>query len=218
MSKLVSVASVLSLIAFAGAAAHADVVYDNASGFPGVNLNFHYDYCSSCGGAYQVYQPFAIDAGATIDHVDFAESGLAGAAITITFWNGALDTLLFSRTVAVGAYSMTNTGYNWDIVSANISALALDAGNYYVSFQSSDNMTIAGFDSGLASLVQTYSANDANPSTDLDPYPVDRYGAFLLSSPSAPAPEPASWTLMLGGFGLVGGALRSRRQAAVSFG
>jgi hypothetical protein len=30
-------------------------------------------------------------------------------------------------------------------------------------------------------------------------------------------PEPASWALMLGGFGLVGGALRSRRKAAVRF-
>jgi hypothetical protein len=31
-------------------------------------------------------------------------------------------------------------------------------------------------------------------------------------------PEPASWALMLGGFGMVGGAMRSRRKAAVSFG
>jgi len=31
-------------------------------------------------------------------------------------------------------------------------------------------------------------------------------------------PEPASWAMMLGGFGMVGGALRSRRKAAVSFG
>jgi hypothetical protein len=31
-------------------------------------------------------------------------------------------------------------------------------------------------------------------------------------------PEPASWALMLGGFGLVGAAMRSRRKAAVSFG
>jgi|KBSMisStaDraftv2_1062788.scaffolds.fasta_scaffold53100_4 hypothetical protein len=35
---------------------------------------------------------------------------------------------------------------------------------------------------------------------------------------SSPAPEPASWALMLGGFGLVGFALRSQRRAAVSFG
>jgi hypothetical protein len=31
-------------------------------------------------------------------------------------------------------------------------------------------------------------------------------------------PEPASWALMLGGFGLIGGAMRSRRKTAVRFG
>lgn len=37
--------------------------------------------------------------------------------------------------------------------------------------------------------------------------------------PPPPAvPEPASWALMLVGFGLVGGALRGRRKTAVSFG
>jgi len=30
-------------------------------------------------------------------------------------------------------------------------------------------------------------------------------------------PEPASWLMMVGGFGLVGGALRTRRRAVVSF-
>ena len=32
------------------------------------------------------------------------------------------------------------------------------------------------------------------------------------------APEPASWAMMLGGFGMIGGAMRSRRKTAVSFG
>ena len=31
-------------------------------------------------------------------------------------------------------------------------------------------------------------------------------------------PEPASWAMMLGGFGMVGGAMRSRRKTALSFG
>jgi hypothetical protein len=35
---------------------------------------------------------------------------------------------------------------------------------------------------------------------------------------SIAVPEPASWALMLGGFGLVGGALRTNRKRAVSFG
>jgi hypothetical protein len=34
----------------------------------------------------------------------------------------------------------------------------------------------------------------------------------------APVPEPASWAMMLGGFGMVGGAMRSRRRPIVSFG
>jgi len=31
-------------------------------------------------------------------------------------------------------------------------------------------------------------------------------------------PEPASWALMLGGFGAIGTAMRRRPRAAVSFG
>jgi hypothetical protein len=36
---------------------------------------------------------------------------------------------------------------------------------------------------------------------------------------AAPAPEPASWAMMLGGFGLIGGAMRTaRRKTQLSFG
>jgi len=44
------------------------------------------------------------------------------------------------------------------------------------------------------------------------------YSDPLVSGHIGPVPEPASWALMVGGFGLVGGAMRSRRKAAVSFG
>ena len=39
-----------------------------------------------------------------------------------------------------------------------------------------------------------------------------------VSAVGGAVPEPASWALMLGGFGFVGGAMRSRRRTAVSFG
>jgi hypothetical protein len=42
---------------------------------------------------------------------------------------------------------------------------------------------------------------------------VNVVGRFQTGS----VPEPASWALMLGGFGMVGGAMRSRRKAAVTF-
>jgi hypothetical protein len=38
------------------------------------------------------------------------------------------------------------------------------------------------------------------------------------ATPSGAVPEPASWALMLGGFGMIGGAMRSRRKGTVSFG
>lgn len=54
---------------------------------------------------------------------------------------------------------------------------------------------------------------------------LDNFGgpAFLFVAPGEvqpafPAfPEPASWAMMVGGFGLVGGAMRGRRKTAVSF-
>jgi hypothetical protein len=50
-------------------------------------------------------------------------------------------------------------------------------------------------------------------------YPTET-GLVNASGTFAPAavPEPASWALMLGGFGMVGGAMRSRRKVSVSFG
>jgi PEP-CTERM motif-containing protein len=41
--------------------------------------------------------------------------------------------------------------------------------------------------------------------------------AATFAAVAAAVPEPASWALMLGGFGLVGGAMRMRRKATTSF-
>lgn len=41
-------------------------------------------------------------------------------------------------------------------------------------------------------------------------------GEAIAAAPNAAVPEPASWALMIGGFGLVGGALRRQRQALAS--
>lgn len=44
---------------------------------------------------------------------------------------------------------------------------------------------------------------------------VDRAGRFVLGT-AAVVPEPASWAMMIAGFGLVGAAARRRRNAAVA--
>jgi YD repeat-containing protein len=44
-------------------------------------------------------------------------------------------------------------------------------------------------------------------------------GEITVGGPPPPTvPEPATWAMMLGGFGAIGGAMRSRRRVAVSFG
>lgn len=44
-------------------------------------------------------------------------------------------------------------------------------------------------------------------------YAMSEFQAFATPG----VPEPASWALMLGGFGLIGGAMRSRRKVGVTF-
>jgi len=46
---------------------------------------------------------------------------------------------------------------------------------------------------------------------------IDGPGTITLGSGSGAVPEPAAWMLMIGGFGLVGGAMRRRQKVAVTF-
>ena len=41
--------------------------------------------------------------------------------------------------------------------------------------------------------------------------------ASLVAIHPSPTPEPASWAMMVGGFGLIGGAMRGRRKTAIRF-
>lgn len=43
------------------------------------------------------------------------------------------------------------------------------------------------------------------------------YSGDLYLTSAAPAPEPASWAMFIGGFGMVGAGLRARRRTRVAF-
>jgi hypothetical protein len=70
---------------------------------------------------------------------------------------------------------------------------------------------------------QLYSGSETAPTFLAGTYTLTRYGTgeigtLVISDVSGGAvPEPASWALMLGGFGLVGGAMRRRQRMAVRF-
>ena len=90
--------------------------------------------------------------------------------------------------------------------------VAVDApGTWY---QLSATFTIDADTSGYVSLTNAegaYSGNDFG----LDDISLTR--AHNQNIGVAPVPEPASWTMMVGGFGLVGGTLRRRQRSALRF-
>ena len=69
-----------------------------------------------------------------------------------------------------------------------------------------------------------FDANNAQLYVGTEAAPIFRPGTFRLSGLSTPGnftvviasiPEPASWAMMIGGFVMVGGALRYRRRVAL---
>ena len=99
------------------------------------------------------------------------------------------------------------------------------SGDYYViNFERADHQWLDGVGTHYAweggntavsygpfTVVEGFADSPPNNGNPLIPY------MRMSTDASAAVPEPASWAMMLGGFGLVGGALRSRQKAAVSF-
>jgi len=203
-APVVIASTAIALLISSGA--QAQIVYDNIPGFP--NSTNPVDWCSACGSSFQVYQPFSLGSAYNITSTDFAiQFNGSSQTITVSVWNAALNTELFSQTLAPGSYteSYVSIGFGYDVVSANLSGLSLSAGDYYISY-AGINMAIPGWTFGQSTFVQTYGYGDTDPAADLDdsPYIYDQSGAFDLAGtpPGAATPLPSTWIMML--TGLVG--------------
>jgi hypothetical protein len=123
---------------------------------------------------------------------------------------GAFD--LTSLDLGLGDFNQSNsdtvavTGTKANCVSdCTISAL-LTVTNVFQTF------ALTGF-SDLASI--SFGAQQfSNPNAPFPPHTDSGYLAFDNITFSATVPEPASWALLILGFGAVGGLLRGRRRAA----
>ena len=71
------------------------------------------------------------------------------------------------------------------------------------------------FTGALTSPTFTLGTFDLSPTAFNTP-PAGPYSLSIREA-SGSVPEPASWAMMLGGFGLVGGVMRSRQKAVVTF-
>jgi hypothetical protein len=135
-------------------------------------------------------------------------------------WSGAVGSTAFSGLATVQLYepypgSPMNAAFSMSSTGSGLGA-SLNFGEML----GSTSRTLLPTDSSQYSLSPSYGwlsifsgiSNTARYSIQLTRIEVSG------TNPSAegPVPEPASWMIMVGGFGLVGGAMRARRKVAVS--
>ena len=138
-----------------------------------------------------------------------ASGGFAGS----TGFGSSTGTFNFSNTAGTVVKSLpafiTFGDFTFDVASINTIAYQSSTASTAISLYLLVAVSKAGFDATTSSVtLQLNSTGGSEYSAS----------ASLANPPSAPGvPEPASWAMMLGGFGVLGGALRRTRRTSVTF-
>jgi len=165
-------------------------------------------YCSSCAGTFRVFDSFTLGSAATIESVTFAVQNNFGGfpfSIDVSFWtnDGGTPGMQISNILFAPASftSTVATAFDTSLVSVDYTQ-SLAAGTYLISFFNGTDMGVPSYTGGGGNLfLQGFSAI------------AGQSAGFSLGGASAAIPEPASWALMVVGFGLVGAAARRRTTA-----
>jgi len=200
-----------STVLFSAASANATTVYSNGpidGTVSGLTLGF----------GQEIVDSFTLSSTTTITGFTFGgwtNTGTKILSVDYGFSASNLGGVTNSATLTAGAI-VPGTGFGGDYdvrdYAATIAPVTLGAGTWY--FTLGNSATDAGW-------VGYWDVNNGPSSAYFNGSNIAGYfgptssEAFTLESSAAP--EPASWAMMLGGFGAIGGAMRARRKAAVSF-
>jgi hypothetical protein len=163
------------------------------------------------GGAISVTaNPLVLNGLSFSDNVTAAD--IANSGTPLLFLIDATDTPTYGQDFL--SYQNTQVGISAEIDSAGVTAIGFSYGSYLptgdavLTLSTGDSFTITP--TSVASFIGfTSTARITSLTVD---YP-DSYAFDLLGvSSTTPVPEPATWTMMLVGFGGLGGALRARRR------
>jgi len=202
--------------------AGAGVIYQS---IPDLSVAAGPAWCSQCGSDGQnIGQSFTLSSAAVANTLSFVTDNWYSWPTSVTvdiFQDGGGNTLganLYHQTFST-FLSDVNTGLGTDIVTVDLGSVGLAAGSYDLFIFNPNDLTFPGFFGGSGLQIVQHGAGGTGPSTGNNYTSLGTDGGVRLDGTSSGAvPEPASWALMLGGFGLVGGAMRSRLKAVVSFG
>ena len=210
----------LALFLSAGCAAtgHSAVIVDRIVD-PAAVVSGGCSHCGSGGldGAYQGFSHFTLGANATLTGLDWEIDDTTAYGIDtvrVSLWNSDRSILLFSHDYAPADITTSPLGpmFNGNTVvleSASLPAFAIGPGSYQLG--------ILGF--GASTHQYLWLAGPAGADTWIggggDENPINGSFAIRLSGRTAAVPEPASWALMVGGFGALGYTLRRRGRSTL---
>lgn len=161
--------------------------------------------------------------------------GLASASFRITLADGDTapgdfdfnDNTFSANNVLIGNWSSVTT-YNTNSSGTIIQSQGTGFGNNILStgfFSLSDTAALATFYASLSTGSIAFTLNDVDPNDNYYDFTQGVDGGLInvgqgpvIAPPTGPVPEPATWLMLILGFGAVGATLRRRQQTAhVSF-
>lgn len=196
-----ALAATTALIA-AASPAHAGYLVDT-----GVAPSFDSNYTLASNQSLAGY--FTLDAAATIDSVEgYFSDGFTPAPVTVSIVStGALPsdgaTLYSDSFQSLGPAGFKGVfGKTW----------SLAAGSYWLVFEADES---SGMPDIAATPLQDYAYTNASGWNDFKQLNIAvRIGGEAGGVGGGAVPEPATWAMMILGFGAVGATARSRRRSA----
>ena len=205
--KSVIAAGALALFAAAAPPAAASVLFQSVAD---LTVKPEYNgFCSACSGKGRAFDAFSVAADATAESVTFAvHSGFAYPTdVTVDIYAGGVPAapgaLIFSHTYAPADFAgVFDTLFNTTLVTVDLPGVELLAGVAYVfSYYNPQNLGAPAYTGGGG---QFYLADYGR---------IGRSLGFRFESADSVVPEPATWAMMILGFGAAGCTLRRRRDA-----
>lgn len=217
VSKISGAAGALALalatLAAQPAAAATDILF---ASIPDLTVSYDILFCSSCGGGEQVFDSFSPTRAGAASQVTVALESLSlPASVDVSLFDGAPDSLgaqLAGFTVDLTTLTGADSGNDTTVFTFDLPTLVTlsKSHTYSISFYNSDFLFIPGYSGGGSASYQAGAPLGFGTSSgfELDGQASDGSGGGTV-------PEPATWGLMVLGFGGLGACLRRRRAGYV---